>query len=119
MTVCDKCRGRAVTLVRYSGAHLCGKHFSEFVEKRVKHELRRQMDLSMGARIAVAVSGGKDSSVALALIHKIVASRKSRANQGRWRNCPPNALSCPLPLRCSMPPPIISSAVLTTMWWMM
>lgn len=62
--------------VRYSGAHLCRNHFSEFVERRVKHELRRQADLAKGGRIAVAVSGGKDSSVALTLIHKILGKRR-------------------------------------------
>jgi len=76
VSVCDKCRGKAVVLIRYSGAHLCAGHFSEFVERRVKHELRRQADLSGGGRIAVAVSGGKDSSVALALLHKILGRRR-------------------------------------------
>ncbi|MEM3050018.1 MAG: TIGR00269 family protein [Thermoplasmata archaeon] len=76
VSVCDKCTGRAVTLIRYSGARLCGRHFSEFVERRVKHELRRQTDLSKGGRIAVAVSGGKDSSVALSVTHKILARRR-------------------------------------------
>lgn len=73
---CDKCRKKSIVFIRYSGAHLCGKHFSEFVEKRVKHELRQQMNLKNGERIAVAVSGGKDSTVALHLIHKILGDRK-------------------------------------------
>src|SRR4030067_1022783 len=29
VTVCDKCSRRAVTFVRYSGAHLCASHFCE------------------------------------------------------------------------------------------
>jgi len=76
VSTCDKCRSKAVIFIRYSGAHLCDQHFSEFVEKRVKHELRRQTDLSRGGRLAVAVSGGKDSSVALALLHRILSRRK-------------------------------------------
>ena len=76
MKPCDKCKTPSIVLVRYSGAHLCRKHFSEFVEKRVKLELRRQMELKGGARIAVAVSGGKDSTVALHLIHSILGERK-------------------------------------------
>ena len=62
--------------VRYSGAHLCRHHFSEFVEKRVRRELRKQLDLKGGERIAVAVSGGKDSTVALELINRILGKRK-------------------------------------------
>lgn len=77
MTTCDKCRSSAVILVRYSGAHLCKEHFSEFVEKRVKHELRRQLDLRDVERIAVAVSGGKDSTVALHLVHRFLGNRKN------------------------------------------
>lgn len=65
-----------MVLVRYSGAHLCSSHFCEFVEKRVKHELRRQIDLKGGERIAVAVSGGKDSTTALVVVHKILSERR-------------------------------------------
>jgi uncharacterized protein (TIGR00269 family) len=73
---CDKCEKRPVILIRYSGAHLCGDHFCDFVEKRVKHEIRRQIDLKGGERIAVAVSGGKDSTVALHLANKILGARR-------------------------------------------
>ena len=66
----------AVSFIRYSGAHLCEKHFCDFVEKRVKHELRRQMKLKGGERIAVAVSGGKDSTTTLHLIHNILGERR-------------------------------------------
>jgi uncharacterized protein (TIGR00269 family) len=72
---CDKCSKRAITLVRYSGAHLCKRHFSEFVERRVKHELRKQVDLQRDERLAVAVSGGKDSTVAMFLVKKILGAR--------------------------------------------
>jgi uncharacterized protein (TIGR00269 family) len=76
VATCDKCSKNAVILVRYSGAHLCRRHFSEFVERRVKHELRNQVDLADGERIAIAVSGGKDSSVAMFLLHRILGPRK-------------------------------------------
>ncbi len=67
---CDKCNREAVTYIRYSGAHLCPEHLTEFVEQRVKKELRSQMDLKQVKHIAVAVSGGKDSMTALHLIYK-------------------------------------------------
>jgi len=75
VAACDKCNRRAITLLRYSGAHLCENHFCEFVERRVKHEIREQVDLDSGKRIAIAVSGGKDSTVALHLLHRILGRR--------------------------------------------
>lgn len=74
---CDKCRNRSVAFIRYSGAHLCKEHFSDFVERRVKHEFRRQVDLASDERIAIAVSGGKDSTVALHLVNKILGKRRN------------------------------------------
>ncbi|MDQ1371096.1 MAG: hypothetical protein QG582_10 [Candidatus Thermoplasmatota archaeon] len=79
MTPCDKCGRQSVVFIRYSGAHLCAQHFSEFVERRVKHEIREQLDLKGGERLAVAVSGGKDSTVALELVHRILGGRKGLA----------------------------------------
>jgi len=74
---CDKCRKRSVAFIRYSGAHLCKEHFSDFVERRVKHEFRRQVHLVGLERIAIAVSGGKDSMVALHLVSKILGKRRN------------------------------------------
>lgn len=70
------CGRRAVTFVRYSGAHLCRDCLKESVETRVRRELRRQADLGGERRIAVAVSGGKDSLAALHLLHKVAAARR-------------------------------------------
>lgn len=65
MTVCSRCGKAAVIFVRYSGAHLCRRHFLEFFRKRVRKELRRQFELRAVGKIAVAISGGKDSAAAL------------------------------------------------------
>ncbi|MEK6851399.1 MAG: tRNA 2-thiocytidine biosynthesis TtcA family protein, partial [Candidatus Thermoplasmatota archaeon] len=73
---CDRCANPSVAWIRYSGAHLCRDHFLAFVEKRVKEELRRQVDLKPGTRVAVGLSGGKDSSTATTLLHDIVAPRR-------------------------------------------
>ncbi len=73
---CDRCGGEAVITVRYSGAHLCAPHFSSFVEKRVKREIRRQLRLTGNTRIACSLSGGKDSSVATRLMHDVLGKRR-------------------------------------------
>ncbi len=73
---CDHCNDDAVTFIRYNGSHLCATHFMSYVERRVKRELRRQVDLSRGSTIGVAVSGGKDSMVALDIIRRTFGKRR-------------------------------------------
>ncbi|HEX17545.1 MAG TPA: TIGR00269 family protein [Thermoplasmatales archaeon] len=68
---CSKCGRDAITFIRYNGTHLCSQHFKEYVERRVKKEIRKQKGRKRLDRIAVALSGGKDSSTTLLLIHKI------------------------------------------------
>lgn len=67
------CGAQSVHFARYSGEHLCDAHFRASVERRVKRELRKQGPLPKDARIAVALSGGKDSVVALRLLHETFA----------------------------------------------
>ncbi|MEM3567332.1 MAG: TIGR00269 family protein [Thermoplasmata archaeon] len=73
---CDFCRNDAIEFVRYSGAHLCTHHFSEFFERRVKREIASQIDIGRMPVIGVALSGGKDSSVCLYLVHKIFSRHR-------------------------------------------
>ncbi len=73
---CSRCVSPAVTYLRYSGEHLCRDHFLEFVERRVKRELRSQVDLRGGERIAIGMSGGKDSSTTAFLLSRILANRR-------------------------------------------
>ncbi len=68
--------------MRYSGVHLCTHHFIGSVEKRVYKEFRKQVDLGSGKKIAVAVSGGKDSLVALRLVKDILGSRRDSEIMG-------------------------------------
>ncbi|MFH1100951.1 MAG: TIGR00269 family protein [Methanobacteriota archaeon] len=73
--LCSKCRKPAITYIRYNGTHLCTPHFLEYVEKRVKKEIKKQGKTSQTCRIAIALSGGKDSIVALHLMHSIFSHR--------------------------------------------
>jgi len=73
---CDQCSREAVTLIRYNGSHLCDEHFRTYVEKRVKKEIRKQIDVRPGDTIAVAVSGGKDSMVTLHILDTVFGERK-------------------------------------------
>jgi uncharacterized protein (TIGR00269 family) len=73
---CSKCNKKAITFIRYNGTHLCRDHFIEFVEKRVKAELRKQIDLDRVKHLSVALSGGKDSTVALSTLKDILHVRR-------------------------------------------
>ncbi len=72
---CSKCPKSAVTFIRYNGTWLCKTHFLQYVEKRVKKEIKQQGKTQSPATFGVAISGGKDSNVALYLIHKIFGRR--------------------------------------------
>lgn len=76
MVRCSKCRSVAVIYQPYSGQSLCEKHFEESVLSRFKQELRRQGDFRGEKRIAVALSGGKDSSVLLHLLRRVFLERR-------------------------------------------
>jgi uncharacterized protein (TIGR00269 family) len=72
MTIqCLKCKKPAVTFIRYSGAHLCKNHFIDYVERRVKKDIKKQGRSPDKTSFAIALSGGKDSTVTLHLMHQI------------------------------------------------
>ncbi|MFP4142686.1 MAG: TIGR00269 family protein [Thermoplasmata archaeon] len=73
---CSRCGEPAVTHIRYSGEYLCRGHFIDFFETKVFKEFRKQVDLAGGKDIGVAVSGGKDSIVALRMMHEIMKERR-------------------------------------------
>jgi uncharacterized protein (TIGR00269 family) len=73
---CNRCGAPAVEWIRYSGEHLCRDHFLAFVERRAKREVRSQVDLHGGDRIAIGMSGGKDSSTTAVLLADFLQSRR-------------------------------------------
>ena len=51
----------------YAGDHLCDPHLAATVRDRFRRAMHRQLPRFRGGTVAVAVSGGKDSAVALSL----------------------------------------------------
>ncbi len=77
MTACSKCHAPAITYIRYNGTHLCAEHFFDYVERRVKKDLKKQWKTTGTEIIAVALSGGKDSTTVLHLTHLIFSKRRN------------------------------------------
>ena len=73
--ICSKCGEQAIVSLRYFGLHLCQVHFIEIFERRVAETIKKNAMVKDGDRIAVAVSGGKDSTALLLCLQKILAKR--------------------------------------------
>lgn len=74
---CSKCKKPAITFIRYNGTHLCREHFIDYFERRVKKDIKKQGKTQGNSKIGVAVSGGKDSIVALHIIYDIFSKRSN------------------------------------------
>jgi uncharacterized protein (TIGR00269 family) len=68
--VCSRCGRASEVELRYNGLSLCRKCFVSFFEKRVRRTIGEYELIQTGDRIAVALSGGKDSVTALHLLDK-------------------------------------------------
>lgn len=72
---CSKCDSAAVMSQRYSGRHLCADHFTEEFEQKVQETILKGNMVEDGDRIAVAVSGGKDSTALMYVLKKILVGK--------------------------------------------
>ena len=74
---CDICGKKAVFENKPGRVALCKMHFMENIEKRFRQELRREVKFGKDfTRISVAISGGKDSSTLLYLLHSTLKRRR-------------------------------------------
>lgn len=67
--VCDRCKGKSAYHREYSGESLCAKCFSKSLMEKVAKTISKYSMLKYGDKVAIAVSGGKDS---LSLLHIMV-----------------------------------------------
>lgn len=73
---CVLCHEPAVIRTGDPETRFCGGHFIKYVEERVLQNVEQHRMISAGDRIAVALSGGKDSTALILLLHKLLSSWK-------------------------------------------
>src|SRR3989338_2655995 len=67
---CDKCNKKSSILLPYGPHNFCKRHFIGFFERRARRTISRHRLIRRGERIAVGLSGGKDSGTTLYLLNK-------------------------------------------------
>jgi uncharacterized protein (TIGR00269 family) len=72
---CSACDESAIVDQPYRGGHACRRHFLGSVDDRIRTEFHRQLPRFSRGTVAVALSGGKDSAVALAAAHRYFGRR--------------------------------------------
>jgi cytoplasmic tRNA 2-thiolation protein 1 len=71
---CTRCKSKPSTYFRpYSGERLCPGCFNETITERVRKTINKYKMFEYDSRIAIGVSGGKDSLTLLRLLHSIEA----------------------------------------------
>lgn len=68
---CSFCNQKPVYLRRNEGQRYCAECFSKSIEKKVRKTIHSNKLIQRGDRVAVALSGGKDSSNTLFILNKI------------------------------------------------
>lgn len=68
---CTRCRARAVYHRRYSGQAFCEEHFLSYLESKVHSTVKKHRMVGRGERVALGVSGGKDSLTMAYLLKKL------------------------------------------------
>ncbi|MBI2148848.1 TIGR00269 family protein [Candidatus Woesearchaeota archaeon] len=74
--VCKNCREKPVIKLTNSNISLCKNCYIKYFEKKVKKTISDYKLIEKNDNIAIACSGGKDSTVLLYLIKKIIKGRK-------------------------------------------
>ncbi|MDD4251098.1 MAG: TIGR00269 family protein [Candidatus ainarchaeum sp.] len=67
---CDKCNNESIISLEYGPHNFCKNHFNKFFKARFKKTIRKYSLFKSKEKLLIAVSGGKDSILALNLLHE-------------------------------------------------
>lgn len=73
---CTICGSPAVISLKRNGNYLCQDHFISYFEAKVEETVLSGGMIAENEKIAVAVSGGKDSTALLFCLHRILSERE-------------------------------------------
>jgi uncharacterized protein (TIGR00269 family) len=68
---CSRCKNKEVIELPYVNQSLCEECFVKFFEKRIRRTIRRHELLDTHDKVAIALSGGKDSMTCLHMLSKL------------------------------------------------
>ena len=78
MPGCSRCGSDILYVRRYSGEALCASCFKESIVDKTRRTISKHKMISPGERVAVAVSGGKDSLSLLSILHGLFVPRRNQ-----------------------------------------
>lgn len=73
---CSFCSRNAIYFRKYEGHYFCEKHFTQTIEKKAKKTIGSNKLIKAGDKVAIAHSGGRDSSSLVYLLNKIFQKNK-------------------------------------------
>ncbi len=78
MAECQRCGGQAFYTRRYSGETLCAACFKGSIAEKTRRTISKYRMIAPGEKIAVAVSGGKDSLSLLKILTDLYRPRRNQ-----------------------------------------
>lgn len=77
MSECARCGGKAFYTRKYSGETLCSDCFKDSIVEKTRRTISKYKMIRPSDRIAVAVSGGKDSLSLLKIVVRLYSTRRN------------------------------------------